>query len=156
MQKITTFLTFKDQAEEAVNFYTSIFQNSGINSISYYGEGAPAPAGMVMSIAFRLDGQEFIALNGGPTFAFAQGISLFVNCETQPEIDEFWEKLSKGGKKGPCGWLTDKFGMSWQVAPGTLGTMLKDKDPEKAKQVMNAMMKMTKIEMDALEEAYSA
>ena len=117
---------------------------------------APAPAGMVMSIAFRLDGQEFIALNGGPTFAFAQGISLFVNCETQPEIDEFWEKLSKGGKKGPCGWLTDKFGMSWQVAPGTLGTMLKDKDPEKAKQVMNAMMKMTKIEMDALEEAYSA
>lgn len=156
MQKITTFLTFNDQAEEAVNFYTSIFQNSSINSISYYGEGAPAPAGMVMSIAFRLDGQEFIALNGGPTFAFAQGISLFVNCETQPEIDEFWEKLSEGGKKGPCGWLTDKFGMSWQVAPGALGSMLQGKDPEKAKRVMNAMMKMTKIEIDALEEAYSA
>ena len=153
MQKITTFLTFNNQAEEAANLYTSIFKNSKINRISYYGEGTPAPAGSVMSATFQLDGQNFFALNGGPHFKFADGISLFVNCETQEEVDEYWEKLSEGGEKGPCGWLKDKFGVSWQIVPSALSRLLGDKDPEKAKRVMQAMLKMSKLDIKTLEEA---
>src|SRR4051812_38364648 len=121
MQKITTFLTFNNQAEEAANFYTAIFKNSRITRISHYGEGAPIPKGTAMSVNFQLDGQEFMALNGGPHFTFAEGMSLFVHCENQQEVDEFWEKLSAGGKEGPCGWLKDTFGVSWQIIPSVLG-----------------------------------
>ncbi|GAB4040333.1 VOC family protein [Spirosoma gilvum] len=154
MQKITTFLTFNDQAEEAARLYTSLFNNSTITSISHYGEGAPAPAGSVMSVTFQLDGQEFSALNGGSYFKFAEGISLFVNCETQEEVDLYWEKLSEGGEKGPCGWLKDKFGVSWQIVPSKLGQLLGDKDPEKSKRVMQAMLKMNKLDIAMLEQAY--
>ncbi|MVM36399.1 VOC family protein [Spirosoma sp. HMF3257] len=153
MQTITTFLTFNDQAEEAATLYTSLFKNSKIGRISRYGEGAPVPAGSVMSVTFQLDGQEFYALNGGPHFTFANGISLFVNCETQEEVDTYWEKLSEGGEKGPCGWLKDKFGVSWQIVPSALGRLLGDKDPQKSKRVMEAMMKMSKLEIKTLEEA---
>jgi predicted 3-demethylubiquinone-9 3-methyltransferase (glyoxalase superfamily) len=156
MQKITTFLTFNDNAEEAVNLYTSIFKDSKIVNIAYYGEGAPVPKGKVMSINFQLNGQEFMALNGGPHFTFAEGISLFVTCETQQEVDELWEKLSAGGKKGPCGWLKDQFGVSWQIIPNALGKLLKDKDPEKSTRVMNAMLQMSKIDIKTLEQAYAA
>ncbi|GAB3986596.1 VOC family protein [Spirosoma daeguense] len=155
MQKITTFLTFNNQAEEAATLYTSIFKNSSIKTMARYGEGAPVPAGTVMSATFELDGQEFIALNGGSHFKFAEGISLFVNCETQEEVDTYWEKLSEGGEPGPCGWLKDKFGVSWQIVPSALGKMLGDKDPEKAKRVMQAMMQMSKIEIADLEKAYN-
>jgi predicted 3-demethylubiquinone-9 3-methyltransferase (glyoxalase superfamily) len=154
MQKITTFLTFKDQAEDAVNFYTSIFPDSRIVSTSRYGDAGPAPKGSFMSATFRLAGQDFFALNGGPSFTFAQGISLFVTCETQAEVDEYWEKLGEGGEHGPCGWLTDKFGVSWQVVPRILGEMLNDEDPEKASRVMNAMLQMSKIEIEGLKKAY--
>ncbi len=154
MQKITTFLTFNNQAEEAVNFYVSIFRNSKIVSVSRYGEGGPGPKGAVMSATFLLEGQEFMALNGGPHFTFTDGISLFVNCTTQAEVDELWEKLSEGGEKGPCGWLKDKFGVSWQIIPTALGELLGDKDPEKAGRVMQAMLKMTKIDIAALKRAY--
>jgi predicted 3-demethylubiquinone-9 3-methyltransferase (glyoxalase superfamily) len=153
MQKITTFLTFNDQAEAAARLYTSTFKNASITRISRYGEGAPVPAGMVMSVSFQLDGQEFMALNGGPHFTFANGISLFVTCETQAEIDSYWEKLSEGGQEGPCGWLKDAFGVSWQIVPSALGRLLGDKDPEKAKRVMQAMLKMTKLDIAALEQA---
>ena len=121
MSKITPFLTFNDQAEEAVNLYVSLFKNSKILSINRFGEGAPMPAGTVMTVSFVLDGQEFTALNGGPHFTFTDGFSLFVNCETQAEVDELWEKLSAGGEKGQCGWLKDKFGVSWQIIPSALG-----------------------------------
>ncbi len=154
MQKITTFLTFDNQAGEAVNFYVSIFRNSKITSISRYGEGGPGPKGSVMSATFVLEGQEFTALNGGPHFTFADGISLFVNCETQKEVDELWEKLSEGGEKGQCGWLKDKFGVSWQIIPTALGQMLGDPDPRKSQNVMQAMLQMTKIDMAALRRAY--
>ena len=156
MQKITTFLTFNDQAEEAVNFYTSIFEDSKIVSTSRYGEAGPGPEGALMSATFELDGQRFMALNGGPSFGFAQGISLFVDCETQEEVDELWEKLSAGGEKGPCGWLTDKFGVSWQVIPRALGEMLGDSDPERSKRVLNAMLQMSKIDIAGLRQAYEA
>jgi predicted 3-demethylubiquinone-9 3-methyltransferase (glyoxalase superfamily) len=156
MQKITTFLTFDDQAEEAVNFYTSIFPNSRIVSVTRYGEVGPGPQGSLMTASFELDGQEFMALNGGPSFTFSQGISLFVGCETQEEVDEYWEKLSEGGEKGPCGWLTDKFGVSWQVVPRILGELLHDEDPERSKRVMNAMLQMSKIEIEGLRRAYEA
>jgi predicted 3-demethylubiquinone-9 3-methyltransferase (glyoxalase superfamily) len=156
MQKITTFLTFNDQAEEAVNRYTSIFENSRILSSTRYGQGGPGPEGSLMSATFELEGQEFMALNGGPSFNFAQGISLFVSCETQEEVDELWEKLSEGGEQGPCGWLTDRFGVSWQVIPRVLGEMLADEDPEKAKRVMNAMLQMSKIEIEGLRQAYES
>jgi predicted 3-demethylubiquinone-9 3-methyltransferase (glyoxalase superfamily) len=156
MPKITTFLTFDDQAEEAVNLYTSIFENSRIVSTTRYGEAGPGPEGSLMSATFELDGQEFMALNGGPSFTFAQGISLFVSCETQEEVDHYWEKLSEGGQKGPCGWLTDRFGVSWQVIPRLLGELLNDEDPEKAKRVMNAMLQMGKIEIDGLRQAYES
>lgn len=154
MPRITTFLTFNNQAEEAVNFYVSVFKNSEIVNMSRYGEGGPGPKGSVMSATFLLEGQEFVALNGGPHFSFSDGISLFVSCETQEEVDELWEKLSEGGEKGPCGWLKDRYGVSWQVIPTALGQLLQDKDPRKSQNVMQAMLQMTKIDIAALRQAY--
>jgi len=155
MQKITPFLWFDNQAEEAMNFYTSIFKNSKVISVSRYGEGAPAPKGSVMTATFSLDGLEFIALNAGPHFKFNEAVSFFISCETQDEIDEKWEKLiSGGGSPSQCGWLKDKFGLSWQVVPPILSKLLNDKDPEKSKRVMMAMLKMTKIDIQTLEDAY--
>ena len=155
-KKITTFLTFDDRAEEAVAFYTSVFEGSRILSTNRYGEAGPAPSGTFMSATFELAGQEFVALNGGPSFSFAQGISLFVDCETQQEVDELWEKLSEGGEKQPCGWLKDKFGVSWQIIPRALGELLNDEDPEKARRVMEAMLGMSKIEIEGLQRAYES
>jgi predicted 3-demethylubiquinone-9 3-methyltransferase (glyoxalase superfamily) len=154
MQKITTFLTYKDQAEEAVELYTSIFKNSRILSTSRYGDAGPGPKGGLMTANFELEGQEFVALNGGPSFEFAQGISLFVGCDTQDEVDAYWERLSAGGAKGPCGWLTDKFGVSWQVVPRVMGEMLSDPDPAKAERVMKAMLRMSKLDIAELKSAY--
>ena len=154
MQKITPFLWFNDQAEEAMNFYTSIFKNSKIGSISRYGEGGPGQPGSVMTATFELDGQEFMALNGGPLFAFTEAISLFVNCETQAEVDELWEKLTEGGEESQCGWLKDKYGLSWQIVPSVLGELLNDPDAEKAGRVMNAMFQMKKIDIAGLRSAY--
>src|SRR5512137_313728 len=136
MQKITPFLWFNDQAEEAMNFYTAIFKNSKISSVSRYGEGGPGPQGSVMTATFELDGQEFMALNGGPLFTFTEAISFFVNCETQAEVDELWEKLTEGGEESQCGWLKDKYGLSWQIVPSVLGDLLNDPDAEKAGRVM--------------------
>jgi predicted 3-demethylubiquinone-9 3-methyltransferase (glyoxalase superfamily) len=155
-QKITTFLTFDGRAEEAVELYTSIFENSRVVSTNRYGDAGPGPKGSFMSATFELAGQEFIALNGGPSFAFSQGVSLFVDCETQDEVDELWEKLSDGGEKGPCGWLTDRFGVSWQIIPRVLGELLGDPDRRKADRVMNAMLGMDKIEIAGLRQAYEA
>ena len=154
MQRITPFLWFDDKAEEAVNFYTSIFKNSKIESIMRYGEGGPGPKGTVMSATFQLDGQDFMALNGGPLFTFSPAISFFVNCKTQREVDELWEKLSAGGEKSRCGWLKDRYGLSWQIIPSVLSKMLRDKDAEKAKRVMQAMMQMDKIDIKRLQQAY--
>jgi predicted 3-demethylubiquinone-9 3-methyltransferase (glyoxalase superfamily) len=154
MKKITTFLTFKDQAEDAVKLYTSIFKNSRITSSSRYGDAGPGPKGSLMAANFELDGQEFVALNGGSSFEFSQGMSLLVDCETQDEVDTYWEKLSDGGSKGPCGWLTDRFGVSWQVVPRVLSQMLGDHDPAKAQRVMQAMLQMSKIDIAKLEQAY--
>ncbi len=154
MQKITTFLTFDNQAEEAINLYVSTFKNSKIVRTNRYGEAGPGPHGALMSATFELEGQEFVALNGGPHFSFAEGISLLVNCETQAEVDELWEKLSEGGEQGPCGWLKDKFGVSWQIIPTALGDMLGDPDPDKANRVMQAMLHMHKIDIAALRQAY--
>ena len=156
MQKITPFLWFDSQAEEAANFYTSIFENSRILNISRYGEGGPGPEGTVMTVAFQLNGQEFTALNGGPIFKFTEAISFFVHCETQEEVDELWEKLSEGGEEGQCGWLKDKYGVSWQIIPAALMEMLQDKDPEKSKRVMEAMLQMQRIDVKALRRAYEA
>ena len=153
MQKITPFLWFDDKAEEAMNFYVSIFKNSTIGSVTRYGEGGPVPKGTVMTAKFQLDGQEFMALNGGPHFKFTEAISLYVNCESQEEVDELWEKLSAGGEKGRCGWLKDKYGLSWQLIPTALGELLQDKDAAKSKRVMMAMMQMDKIEVDTLKRA---
>jgi predicted 3-demethylubiquinone-9 3-methyltransferase (glyoxalase superfamily) len=155
-KKITTFLTFDDRAGEAIAFYTSIFPNSRVTSEQRYGPAGPGAEGSLMTATFELDGQEFMALNGGSSFSFAQGISLFVECETQEEVDRYWEALSEGGEKGPCGWLTDKFGVSWQVAPRILGELLADPDREKANRVMAAMLQMTKIDIAPLEEAAAA
>ncbi len=155
MQKITTFLTYNDQAEEAVNLYTSVFPNSKIVSVTRYGASGPGPKGSVMSITFQIAGQDFYALNGGPSFKFAQGISLFVNCETQAEIDDLWDKLTRGGgAPGPCGWLTDPFGVSWQIVPSLLGKYLGDKDAGKSTRVMQAMLQMTKLDISKLTRAY--
>jgi len=154
MQKITPFLWFDNNAEEAMNFYISIFKNSKVGRVTRYGDAGPGPKGTVMSATFELDGQEFFALNGGPQFQFTPAISLFVNCETQQEVDELWEKLSAGGKKEKCGWLKDKYGLSWQIIPKALGRMLGDRDPEKSKRVMQAMLQMSKIEVEALKKAY--
>lgn len=154
MQKITPFLWFDGRAEEAANFYTSIFPNSKIVSMMRSGEAGPGPKGSVMSATFELQGQEFIALNGGPMFTFSPAISFFVPCETQEEIDKFWEKLSEGGeKKQRCGWLKDKFGVSWQIVPTVLGQLLQDKDAEKSKRVMNAMLQMDKLDIASLKRA---
>ncbi|HJV28884.1 MAG TPA: VOC family protein [Gaiellaceae bacterium] len=155
-KKITTFLTYDGHAEEAVNLYTSIFPNSRITSTRRYGEAGPGEEGSLMTATFELDGQEFMALNGGPSFTFGQGFSLFVDCETQEEVDQLWEKLSEGGEKGQCGWLTDKFGVSWQIIPSVLGELLGDEDREKANRVMNAMLQMNKIEIDGLRKAYES
>jgi predicted 3-demethylubiquinone-9 3-methyltransferase (glyoxalase superfamily) len=155
MQKITPFLWFDGKAEEAAKFYTSIFKNSKIGRIARYPEGAPAPAGSVMSVTFQIEGQEFHALNGGPMYKFTPAISFFVNCTTQEEVDEFWERLSAGGAPNRCGWLQDKFGVSWQIIPTILGELLQDKDPQKSKLVMEAMLKMVKIDIKRLKEAYN-
>lgn len=158
MHRITPFLWFNKQAEEAVNFYTSIFPNSKILDIVRYDEvGAKAagmPEGTVMTISFILDGQEFIALNGGPEFKFTEAISFVINCQTQEEVDNFWNKLSEGGEKGVCVWLKDKYGVSWQVVPIVLNELLQDKDKEKAKKVMEAVLKMDKIDINILKQAY--
>ncbi|HEV8483323.1 MAG TPA: VOC family protein [Blastocatellia bacterium] len=154
MQKITPFLWFDNNAEEAMNFYVSVFKNSEIVSVTRYGEGGPGPKGTVMTGTFHLDGQDFMALNGGPHFKFTEAISLFVNCETQQEVDELWEKLSEGGAKSQCGWLKDKYGLSWQIVPKVLGELLNDKDPEKSKRVMEALLKMTKLDIKTLKRAY--
>ncbi len=154
MQKITTFLWFDNQAEEAMNFYTSIFRNSKILNVSRYGDAGPGPKGTVMVGTFQLEGQEFMALNGGPHFKFTEAISLVINCETQEEVDNFWEKLSEGGQKSQCGWLKDKYGLSWQVVPTILGELMQDKDPEKTNRVMQAVLKMTKLDIATLKQAY--
>jgi predicted 3-demethylubiquinone-9 3-methyltransferase (glyoxalase superfamily) len=154
MQKITPFLWFDGKAEEAAKFYTSIFKNSKIGSTSRYGEGAPAPKGSVMTVAFQIEGQDFIALNGGPLFTFSPAISFFVNCKTQDEVDELWEKLSAGGEKQRCGWLKDKFGVSWQIIPTALTELMGDKDPQKSQRVMHAMLTMDKIDIRGLQQAY--
>jgi len=154
MQKITPFLWFDDKAEEAMNFYASIFKNSKIGSITRYGESGPGPKGTVMSATFQLDGLELTALNGGAYFTFTPAISFFVTCETQAEIDELWEKLSEGGEKQQCGWLKDKYGLSWQIIPTALGELMGDKDAEKSPRVMNAMLQMGKIDIEKLKMAY--
>jgi len=153
-QKITTFLWFDGNAEEAANHYTSIFKNSKILSVARYGEAGPLPKGTVMTVTFQLEGQEFIALNGGPHFKFTEAISLLVNCDTQKEVDELWSKLSAGGEEGQCGWLKDKFGLSWQIIPSALFKVLQDQVPEKSKRVMEAMLQMKKIDIARLEQAY--
>ncbi len=153
MQKITPFLWFDDKAEEAMKFYVSIFKNSKVGSVTRYGEAGPGPKGTVMSATFQLDRQEFFALNGGPLFKFTEAISFFVNCETQQEVDELWEKLSAGGQKSRCGWLKDKYGLSWQIIPSVLGKLLGDKNAEKAKRVMQAMLEMDKIDIKRLQQA---
>ncbi len=155
MQKITPFLWFDGKAEEAMRFYVSIFKNSKIGSITRYGDAGPGPKGTVMIVTFQLDGQEFIALNGGPQFTFSPAISLVVNCETQEEVDAFWEKLSEGGEKLQCGWLKDKYGLSWQIVPTVLGEMMQDKDAEKSQRVMKAMLQMNKIDIARLKQAYA-
>ena len=154
MQKIIPFLWFDGKAEEAANFYVSLFKDSRIVNISRYGDAGPAPKGTAMSATFELAGQRFIALNAGPQFKFSEAISFFINCETQQEVDDLWEKLSAGGQKSRCGWLKDKYGLSWQVIPTALGEMLQDKDPKKSQRVMQAMMQMTKIDIALLKQAY--
>jgi predicted 3-demethylubiquinone-9 3-methyltransferase (glyoxalase superfamily) len=153
MQRITPFLWFDDKAEEAMNFYVSVFKNSKVVRVSRYGEAGPGPKGTLMSATFQLEGQEFFALNGGPQFTFSPAISFFVNCETQQEVDDLWEKLSEGGEKSRCGWLKDKYGVSWQIIPSVLGKLLQDKDGAKANRVMKAMLQMDKIDIQRLEQA---
>jgi predicted 3-demethylubiquinone-9 3-methyltransferase (glyoxalase superfamily) len=155
MQKITPFLWFNDQAEEAMNFYVSIFKNSKVISASRYGDAGPGPKGTVMVGTFQIEGQRFYALNGGPQFTFSEAISFLINCETQREIDELWEKLSEGGHKSRCGWLKDKYGLSWQVVPAILGELMQDKDPEKSKRVMHAMLQMDKLDIEGLKRAHA-
>ena len=155
MQKIRPFLWFDNQAEEAAHFYVSIFKNSKIGNISRYGEGGAGKKGTVMSVTFQLDGEEFMALNGGPLFKFTEAISFFVNCETQEEVDELWEKLSAGGEKSRCGWLKDKYGLSWQIIPSALGRMLSNQGAGNSKKAFEAMMKMDKIDIKTLEQAYN-
>jgi predicted 3-demethylubiquinone-9 3-methyltransferase (glyoxalase superfamily) len=154
VQKITPFLWFDGKAEEAVNLYISLFKNSKIISATRYGPKGPGPKGSVMSMTFQLEGLQFHALNGGPMYSFSPAISLFVDCDTQVEVDRLWEKLSEGGEKQKCGWLKDKYGLSWQIIPVVLGKMLQDKDPAKAARVMQAMLKMDKIDINKLKQAY--
>ena len=152
-QKIIPFLWFDNQAEESANFYIGIFKNSRINNISRYGEAGPGPKGSVMTVSFELEGQEFTALNGGPQFKFTEAISFYVKCKSQDEVDYFSERLTEGGEEQPCGWLKDRFGVSWQIVPTVLVDMLDDPDPEKSKRVTEAMLKMKKIDIKVLEEA---
>ncbi|HYH97044.1 VOC family protein [Hyalangium sp.] len=155
-QKITTFLWFDNNAEEAMNLYVSIFKNSKVLSVTRYGDAGPGPKGSVMTATFQLEGQEFIALNGGPHFKFTEAISLFVNCDTQEEVDDLWTKLTAGGgAPSQCGWLKDKFGLSWQIIPSALMELMADKDPAKSKRVMEAMLQMTKIDISKIKAAYS-
>ncbi len=153
MQKITTFIWFDNQAEEAANFYVSLFKNSKLGAISRYTDAGPGPKGSAMVVTFYLDGQEFMALNGGPHFKLTPAMSLMVHCETQQEVDMLWDKLSEGGRKDRCGWLTDKYGLSWQIVPTALGKLMSDPDREKSKRVMQAMLKMDKLDIAALERA---
>ena len=153
MQKITPFLWFNDQAEDAMNFYCSIFKNSKVVSVSRYGDAGPGPKGTVMSATFQLEGQEFMALNGGPLYKFTEAVSFYVSCKTQEEVDYYWNKLTAGGEEGPCGWLKDKFGLSWQIIPTALGELLSDPDPVKSQNAMMAMLQMKKIEIAKLQQA---
>lgn len=154
MKGITPFLWFDGKAEEAARFYTSIFKGSKLGTISRYPEGSPAPAGTVMTVSFQLEGQEFVALNGGPQFRFTPAISFVVNCETQQEVDELWEKLSEGGAEVQCGWLTDRFGVSWQIVPTILGRLMEGSDRARSQRVMQALLKMKKLDIGALQRAY--
>jgi predicted 3-demethylubiquinone-9 3-methyltransferase (glyoxalase superfamily) len=154
-QKINPCLWFDQNAEEAANFYVSIFKNSSIKKINRYGKNAPMPEGTALVVSFQLDGQTFQALNGGPMFKFSEAVSFVVNCETQQEIDEFWTKLSAGGQEQQCGWLKDKFGLSWQIVPARLGEMMESKDAARAGRVMQKLMKMRKLDLHVLEEAYN-
>lgn len=154
MQKITPFLWFNNNLEEALNFYTSIFKNAKVGNMVRYGKGGPGPEGTAMTATFELEGQPFMALNGGPMFQFTEAVSFFVNCESQEEVDMFWEKLSEGGQKSRCGWLKDRFGLSWQIVPSVLGKLLHDKDPERSSRVMQAMLQMDKLDIQTLQAAY--
>ncbi len=154
MQKITPFLWFDGNAEEAANFYTSIFKDSKILNIARYGDAGPGSKGSVMLVTFQLEGQDFMALNGGPIYSFTPAISLFVSCETQAEVDESWDKLAAGGSEVQCGWLKDKFGLSWQIIPKALMELMQDKDPAKSQRVFKAMLQMTKIDIEGLKRAY--
>jgi predicted 3-demethylubiquinone-9 3-methyltransferase (glyoxalase superfamily) len=153
MNKITPFLWFDDKAEEAMHFYISIFKNSKVLDISRYGKDSPYPEGTAFVVTFELDGQPVMALNAGPQFKFTEAISMYVNCESQAEVDELWEKLSEGGEKGRCGWLKDRYGLSWQIVPTALGELMGDLDPEKARRVTQALLQMDKIDIRKLEEA---
>jgi len=153
MQRVKPCLWFDGNAEEAVNFYTSIFKDSKIQEISRYGDAGPGPKGQVMVVNFELDGQELMALNGGPQFKFTEAISLLVNCKDQKEVDHYWDKLSAGGQKVQCGWLKDRFGLSWQIVPTALGELMKDKDPAKRERVMKAMLQMVKLDVEGLKRA---
>jgi predicted 3-demethylubiquinone-9 3-methyltransferase (glyoxalase superfamily) len=156
MQKITPFLWFDDQAEEAMNFYVAIFRNSKPGNVIRYGDAGPGPKGSVMTASFELEGQQFTALNGGPRFRFTEAISFVVSCGTQAEVDELWERLSEGGETQRCGWLKDRFGLSWQIVPVVLIELLSNPDPEKSRRVMEAMMQMTKIDIAKLRQAYES
>ncbi len=154
MPRITPFLWFDDKAEEAANFYVSVFKNSKIGSIARYSDAGPGPKGSVMTVSFELEGQPFIALNGGPLYTFSPAISFFVDCKTQQEIDELWDKLTAGGGEVECGWLRDKYGLSWQIIPTALLELMQDKDPVKSQRVFKAMLQMTKIDIEGLQRAY--
>jgi len=154
IQKITPFLWFDHQAEDAARFYASVFPNSKIEAVARYGEAGPGPAGSVMTVGFELDGQKFTALNGGPHFKFTEAISFVVNCETQQEVDEYWAKLTEGGQEVQCGWLKDKYGLSWQIVPAVMVEMIKDKDAARSQRVVKAMMQMKKLDIARLQEAY--
>jgi len=154
IQKITPSLWFDKNAEEAITFYVSLFKNSKIEAVTYYGEPGPGPKGTVMTVAFQLEGQSFLAINGGPQFTFTPAISFMVNCETQQEVDTLWEKLCEGGEEVNCGWLKDKYGLSWQIVPTVLGQMMQDKNPAKVQGVTEAMFRMKKLDIRLLQEAY--
>jgi predicted 3-demethylubiquinone-9 3-methyltransferase (glyoxalase superfamily) len=152
-QKITPFLWFDGNAEDAAKFYVSVFKNAKIVATARYGEAGPGPKGSAMTVVFELDGERFIGLNGGPQFKFTEAVSFMVDCKTQEEVDYYWEKLSAGGQQQPCGWLKDRFGLSWQVVPSALGEMMSDRDPAKSRRVMEAMLKMNKLDIAALRRA---
>ena len=154
MQKITPFLWFNDNADKAIKFYTSVFKNSKLVNASYYGDAGPGPKGTIMTATIELEGQRFMLLNGGPMFKFTEAISLFISCKTQEEVDYYWDKLIEGGQPSQCGWLKDKFGLSWQVVPEILGELIREKDAKRANNAMQAMLKMSKLDIKKLKEAY--